>query len=229
MNEELQQPFTEEEITTTLSHMCPTKAPRPDGLPAVFFQKHWEIVCEGVITTCLHVLNKKCIITPLNHTYISLIPKVEKPRTVTEYIPISLCNVIYRTVAKTITNKLKQLLPTIISFTQSAFIPNRHITDNVIIGYECLHKICHSKWKKNGLVALKLDINKAYDRVEWYFVKATMLRLGFFSCWFELIMRCIITISFSVLFKRLQKGWYGLKEDLDKDARHLYIFFYFLC
>ncbi|KAH9799959.1 reverse transcriptase domain-containing protein [Citrus sinensis] len=206
MNEELQQPFTEDEITTALAQMCPTKAPGPDGLPAVFFQKHWETVRERVITACLHVLNEKGTLAPLNHTYIALIPKVEKPRKVTEYRPISLCNVIYRLVAKTIANRLKHLLNTIISPTQSAFIPNRLITDNVIIGYECLHKIRHSKGKRNGLVALKLDISKAYDRVEWSFVKATMLRLGFSSGWVDLVMRCITTASFSVLINGVAKG-----------------------
>ena len=59
MNEKLQQPFTKDEITTALAQMCPTKAPGPDGLPAVVFQKHWETVCERVITACLHVLNEK--------------------------------------------------------------------------------------------------------------------------------------------------------------------------
>lgn len=109
---------------------------------------------------------RESTIAPLNHTYIALIPKVEKPRKVTEYRPIGLCNVIYRIMAKTIANRLKQLLHKIISPTQCAFIPNKLITDNVIIGYEYLHKIRHSKGKKNGLVTLKLDINKAYDRVE---------------------------------------------------------------
>ena len=67
--------------------------------------------------------------------------------------------------AKAIANRLKPTLSQIISPTQSVFIPNRLITDNVIIGYECLHKIRHRKSKRNGLVALKLDISKTYDRV----------------------------------------------------------------
>lgn len=228
MNEDLQQPFTEEEITTALSQMCPTKAPSPDGLPAVFFQKHWQIVREGVITTCLHVLNEKGNIAPLNHTYISLIPKVEKPRKVIEFRPISLCNVIYRIVAKVIANRLKQLLYKIISPTQSAFIPNRLITDNVIIRYECLHKIRHNKGKNNGLVALKLYISKVYDHVEWSFVKATMLKLGFSLCWVELIMRCITTTSFSVLIngaaKRLIQPQRGLRQGC-----HLSLYLFILC
>lgn len=77
-----------------------------------------------------------------------------------------MCNVIYRTIAKTIVNQLKTILHDVIDLSQSAFIPNRLITDNIIVGYECLHKIRHSKGKKRGPMALKLDISKAYDRVK---------------------------------------------------------------
>lgn len=166
MNEELDRPFIAEAISATLSQMCPTKAPRPDGVPAAFFQKHWKSVSKWVLATCLHILNEWGNIASLNHTYIALILKVEKPRNVIEFKAISLCNVIYRIIAKTIANKLKYMLHDIISPTQSTFIPNKLITDNVVIWYECLHKIRLSKGRKNGLIALKLDISKAYDRIE---------------------------------------------------------------
>ena len=128
--------------------MSPTKAPEPDGLPAVFFQKHWHSIRCGVINTCLHILNDRGSITPLNHTHIALIPKVAKPLKVLDFKPISLCNVIYRIVAKTIANQLNHILHHVISLTQSAFIPNRLISDNTIIGYEYLHKIRHNKKKR---------------------------------------------------------------------------------
>lgn len=113
---------------------------------------------------------------------------------------------VFRITAKAIANRLKTILSQIISPTQSAFIPNRLITHNVIIGYECLHKIRHSKGKRNGLVALKLDINKAYDMVEWQFLKQTMTKLGFSNQWISLIMNCITTASFSVLINGIPKG-----------------------
>lgn len=206
MNDQLQQPITEEEILEALSQMCPTKAPGPDGFPAFFYQKHWKMVKSGVVTTCLHILNEQGTITPLNHTYIALVPKTKKPRKVTNFRPISLCNVIYRIVAKAIANRLKHILHQVISPTQSAFIPNRLITDNIIIGYECLHKVRHSEGKRNGLVALKLDISKAYDRVEWLFLEQTMIKLGFPRSWVNLIMRCITTSFFSVLINGTAKG-----------------------
>lgn len=120
---------------------------------------------EGVVTTCLQVLNEGGNLAPLNHTFIALISKVNKPKKVTEFRPISLCNVIYRIIAKTMANRLKQILNDIISPTQSAFVPGRLIMDNLVIGYECLNKIRQSRSKKRGLVALKTDISKAYDRI----------------------------------------------------------------
>ena len=116
---------------------------------------------SSVISTCLYILNDKGTITPLNPTHIVLIPKIPKPQRVTNFKPISLCNVIYRIIAKTITNRLKDMLKHVISPSQSAFTPNRLITDNIIMGYECLHKIRHSEERKHGLVALKLDLSMA--------------------------------------------------------------------
>lgn len=76
--------------------------------------------------------------------------------------------------------------------------PIELITDNIIVGYECLYKIRHGKGKKHGPIALKLNISKAYDRVEWNFLKQTMSKLGFSIKWVDLIMNCITTTSFSI-------------------------------
>ncbi|XP_024033484.1 uncharacterized protein LOC112095607 [Citrus clementina] len=80
MNEQLEQPFTLEDITEALAQMSPTKAPGPDGLPAAFYQKHWNVVKKKVITTCLHILNEQGTMAPLNHTYIALVPKAERQK-----------------------------------------------------------------------------------------------------------------------------------------------------
>lgn len=80
------------------------------------------------------------------------------------------------------------------------------ITDNVIIGYECLNKIRQSKGKRNRVVALKLDISKAYDRMKWCFVEKAMQQLGFSVKWVNLIMNCISTASFSVLINGVPTG-----------------------
>lgn len=170
------------------------------------FRFHWYPYCI-CIRSSTNILNEQGNLASLNHIFIALIPKTNKPRKVIEFRPISLCNVVYRIVAKTIANRLKPILSQIIAPTQSAFIPNRLITDNVIIGYECLHKIRHSKRKRNCMVALKLDISKAYDRVEWQFLKQTMAKLGFSDKWVSLRMNCITMATFSVIINRSPKGF----------------------
>lgn len=122
---------------------------------------------------CLHIFNEQDNPAIFSHKHISLILKIAKPRKVTNYKPISFYNVMYRIVAKAMTNIIKPILSQIISSTQSVFILNGSITDNVVVGYKWLHKIRNSKGKRNGLVTLKLDINKKYDKVKRQFLKQT--------------------------------------------------------
>ena len=118
------------------------------------------------MSAVLKFLNTGYLLPDLNHTYIVLIPKIKNPVKVSNYRPISFCNVIYKIIAKVLANRLKQVLPHIISPTQSAFVLGRLITDNVLVAYEAFHTMHGRKKGKTGTLAMKLDISKAYDRVE---------------------------------------------------------------
>jgi hypothetical protein len=117
-----------------------------------------------------------------------MIPKVASPEKMGQFCPISLCNVVYKIASKVAANRLKKVLPEVISEEQSAFIPGRLITDNIITAYECLHFMKRNRAKKHRTCALKLDMRKAYDQVEWSYLKAIMLKLGFSDRWVALVM-----------------------------------------
>ena len=170
MQEMLSGDFTTDEIKEAVFQMGSTMAPGSDGMNALFYQKFWHIVGDDVVNAVLDFLNNGIMLPNLNHTNIVLIPKVKNPEKMSEFRPISLCNVIYKVIFKVLANRLKQVLPDIISPTQSAFVPGRLITDNVIVAYEVLHSMHARKKGKTSALALKLDVSKAYDRVDWLFL-----------------------------------------------------------
>ena len=103
--------------------MGPTKAPGPDGMNALFYQKFLHVVGDNVVTAVLDYLNSGSMIPSINHTNIVLIPKVKTLEKMFDFRPISLYNVIYKIISKVLANRLKQILPDIISPTKSAFVP----------------------------------------------------------------------------------------------------------
>lgn len=101
--------------------------------------------------------------------------------------------------SKVLVNRLKSVLTKLISWSQSAFIPGRLIIDNIMVAYELLHTMHSRKKGREGCMAIKLDMSKPYDRVEWEFLEAMLVTLGFGAHWVKLLMTCVKSVSYAVM------------------------------
>ncbi|OMO96399.1 reverse transcriptase [Corchorus capsularis] len=199
MNAQLVREFTMEEIRVATFDMGADKSPGPDGMPPLFYQKYWHVVGAKVSEMALAFLNSGVSLPDVNQTDVVLLPKIDHPSSVRDYRPISLCNVIFKIVSKTLANRLREVLPFIIDPNQSAFVPGRMIFDSSIIAFESIHYMKNKRSGGEKHMALKLDLSKAYDRVEWVFLERIMARLGFSNRWVSLVMECLRTVTYSIL------------------------------
>ena len=166
MNESLIAPFHGDEIKEALKQMAPLKATGPDGMPSLFYKHFWGVVDNDVTRLVLFWFNSGTLPYPINHNFVTLIPKTNNPEYVTQYCPISLCNVLYKIFSKVLANRLKKILPTIITEHQSAFAKNKLITDNILVAFESLNSMKNMSTGNTGYMVIKLDMSKVYDRVE---------------------------------------------------------------
>ncbi|KAL3524081.1 hypothetical protein ACH5RR_016915 [Cinchona calisaya] len=166
MSDQITRPFNKEEIRQDFFFMNPNKAPGPVSMSSLFFKQFWHIVGRDITLAIQSFFHSGFMLSYLNETIISLIPKVDIPTNLSQYRPIALCNVIYKAITKLLANRLKPFLNYCISDNQSAFLAGRQILDNVIVIHECLHFLKNKRQGKKIVMALKLDMAKAYDRVE---------------------------------------------------------------
>ncbi|CAL1366122.1 unnamed protein product [Linum trigynum] len=192
-------PPSNEEIKAIINDINGLKAPGKDGFHALFFQKCWESVGEDFckfIQECFICHN---LISRTNETLLVLIPKTEAPVSMKEFRPISLCNVGYKTIAKCLANRIKGLMPILVKQNQTSFVPKRHITDNILILQETVHSMARKSGKK-GMMLMKIDLAKAYDRIEWKFLEQTLYLAGFPPNFVAIVMQCVSSTQMQVLW-----------------------------
>ncbi|XP_056688407.1 uncharacterized protein [Spinacia oleracea] len=190
-------PFSDEEIKNSFFTMKPLKAPGSDGFGPKFFQTYWKTIGPEVTLATKSFFSHGKIPPFLNHTLIALIPKNDNPENPNHFRPISLCGTIYKAISKLLVSRLSPILQKHISPFQNAFTPGRSIHDNLLLVQEILNVFKKSK-SKVGWCALKLDMEKAYDRIEWDILWVTLDKMGFPTTWINWVKATVTTVSYSI-------------------------------
>eukprot|EP00253_Pinus_taeda_P031182 PITA_31182 len=195
-NFNLYRPITDEEVNEVLKDMQNGKAPSPDGFNVDFFKACWNIVKQDIVQVVEESKLNKTILKVLNTSFISLIPKQAMAQTPDKFRPIALCNVVYKIISKVVANRLKPLLPVLVLGEQSVYVEGRKILDNIIQAQEVVHSLTN---KKQASMIMQLDISKAYDKVNWSYIKKVLIAFGFDHNWVRWVMALVTSSSFSIL------------------------------
>jgi len=195
----LTRPVTKDEVTASLNSMKSYKSPGPDGFHCIFFKQYWHIVGDDNFKLVSSAFRTGFFVPNISDTLIALIPKIDPPQTYKDFRPISLCNITYKIITKVLVDRLRPILDNIIGPYQNSFLQGRGTSDNSIVLQEIVHFMQRSKRKK-GYVAFKLDLEKAFDNVNWEFLKSCLYDFGFPNATIKLIMHCVTSSTFYVLW-----------------------------
>ncbi|WMV46111.1 hypothetical protein MTR67_039496 [Solanum verrucosum] len=206
----LQGIFEDNEVLNCLKLCAADKAPGPDGYTMGFFIKCWDVLKKDIMDTFQNFYEQEVFEKSFNATFIALIPKKKGANELRDYRPISLIGSIYKILSKVLTERLKVVIDRLVDSQQMAFIKGRQIMDAVLIANEAVDS--RIKQKKPGILC-KLDIEKAYDHVNWKYLLKILEMMGFGQKCLNWISFCISTFSFSVLINGSLAGFFKLKED----------------
>lgn len=158
------QPYDAKEIKASIFNIDSTKSPGPDGYGSGFIKSGWKIIGEDITKGIMEFFDNGKLLTQLNATIISLIPKIEMSQYASQYRPIACCNVLYKCISKLICMRLKKALRWVVAKNQAAFVKVRSLIHNVLICHDLLR---HYNRKISPKCLMKIDIKKAYDMVSW--------------------------------------------------------------
>ncbi|RVW46228.1 LINE-1 retrotransposable element ORF2 protein [Vitis vinifera] len=207
----LEEVFSEEEVLKALSDLNGDKVPGPDGFPLRFWQFCWDVVKEEIMGFLLEFHERSRFVRSLNSTFLVLIPKKVGAEDLRDFRPIGLVGGLYKLLAKVLANRLKKIVGKVVSSAQNAFVEGRQILDVALIANEAIDSLL--KRNESGVLC-KLDLEKAYDHINWNFLLFVLQSMGFGEKWTGWISWCISIATFSVLINGTPEGYFNSSRGL---------------
>ncbi|KAJ3699695.1 hypothetical protein LUZ61_003400 [Rhynchospora tenuis] len=197
---------SEDEITSIMFSLNPDRTPGPDGVNVRFIQTNWILLKPLVLQMVNQFFSSGHMPSKLARSNVVLVPKKETPVLVTDYRPISVCNVGYKLISKLLSRRLKPIIPLLVSDTQAAFTLGRQIRDNIIVFREVIHSFSLSSYRKHSF-CLKVDLSKAFDRLRWPYILAVMQTYGLPATFTTWVQACVQSASYSILINGSVDGY----------------------
>lgn len=194
--DQLEADFTVDEIREAVKNCGSEKAPGPDGFSFLIIKHIWEVIESDVVDFVMEFHGSGRIVKGLNASFIVLVPKKSNPTSLDDYRPISLIGCLYKILAKLLANRLRKVIGSVISNTQTAFLSGRQILDGVLALNEAIHDL--KERNRSGFI-LKADFSKAFDCVSWNYLDSVQEAMGFGQKWRVWIQSCLSSASISVL------------------------------
>lgn len=210
-NNALVAPLTEDEIKNVVFSCYPEGAPGPDGLPFLFYQKFWNLVKNDLVDLFKDFHAERLDLYRLNCALVTLVPKVGDAMNMKQFRPISLLNCSFKIFSKILTLRLSAVVQKIVAPTQSAFIKGRYILESVVVAHEIVHSI--NKSGEKGIV-IKLDYEKAYDRVSWSFFFSMLESRNFHPILVNWIRQLVVGGSIGIMLNGEDSSYFKAGKGL---------------
>ena len=183
----------------------------PDGITFGFIKDFWDILWDDVMRFLVEFHRNERLTKGINSTFIALIPKVESLQRLNDFRPISLVGSMYKILAKVLANRLRSIIGSVISDSQSSFVKGQQILDGILVANEVVDD---ARRCKKELLLFKVDFEKPYDSIDWSYLDEVMCKMGFPVLWQKWIKECIGTATASVLVNGSPADEFPMKRGL---------------